>query len=106
MSRYLVEATYSSEGLRGLQKEKASGRQEVVRRAVESLGGKVESMHFSLGDHDVVLIIDMPDIIAGTALAVAVSATGLVRTKTTPLLTVEEADRALSKTIEYRPPRI
>lgn len=105
MSRYLVQATYSAEGLRGLQKEKASGRQEVVRRAVQGLGGKLESMYYSLGEHDVILIVDVPDIIAGTALALAVSSSGLVRTRTTPLLTMEEADRALAKSVDYRPPR-
>jgi uncharacterized protein with GYD domain len=105
MAKFLVQATYSADGLKGLQKEKASGRQEVVRRAVEALGGKVESMYFSLGDHDVVLILEMPDIIAGSALAFAVSASGLVRTRTTPLLSIEETDRALSRSSEYRPPR-
>lgn len=105
MAKYLVQATYSADGLRGLQKEKASGRQEAVRRTLEALGGKVESMYFSLGDYDVILIVDVPDIIAGAALAVGVSASGLVRTRTTPLLSVEETDRALSKSIEYRPPR-
>jgi hypothetical protein len=34
----------------------------------------------------------------------AVSATGLVRTKTTALLTVEETDRALAKKVSYRAP--
>lgn len=105
MAKFLVQATYTTDGLRGLQKEKASGRQDAVRRAVETLGGKVESMYFSLGDYDVILIIDVPDVIAGTALAVAVSASGLVRTRTTPLLSIEEADRALSKVVEYRAPR-
>ena len=106
MAKFLVQATYTTDGLRGLQKEKASGRQDAVRRAVEALGGKVESMYFALGDYDVILIIDVPDVIAGTALAVAVSASGLVKTRTTPLLSIEEADRALSKVVEYRPPRV
>lgn len=105
MAKFLLQATYSADGLRGLQKEKASGRQDVVKRAVEALGGKLESMYFSVGDHDVVLIVDLPDIITGTALAIAVSASGLVRTRTTPLLTIEETDRALSKAVDYKPPR-
>lgn len=105
MAKFLVQAAYSAEGLRGLQKEKASGRHTVVRRMVEALGGKVECMYFSLGDYDVILILDLPDIITGTALAVTVSATGLVRTRTTPLLSIEDADRALSTQVEYQPPR-
>jgi uncharacterized protein with GYD domain len=105
MAKFLVQATYSADGLRGLQREKASGRQDAIRRMVQGLGGKVESLYFSLGDYDVILTIEVPDIVTGTALAVAVSASGLVRTRTTPLLSVEELDRALSIAVEYRPPR-
>jgi uncharacterized protein with GYD domain len=104
MAKYLIEASYTAEGLRGLQKDKASGRKQAVSKMVESLEGKVEAMYFALGDHDVVLIVDMPDIVSGAALSLAVSATGLVRTKSTALLTVEETDRALAKKIVYRAP--
>ena len=104
MAKYLVQAAYTAEGLKGLLKDKAAGRRQVVTRAVESLGGKVEGMYFSLGEYDVLLILDMPDAISGAAMSVRVSASGLVRTKTTALLTVEEADQALGKTVEYRAP--
>jgi hypothetical protein len=36
--------------------------------------------------------------------AIAVSASGLVKTRVTPLLTAEEVDAALKKTVAYRPP--
>jgi uncharacterized protein with GYD domain len=104
MANYLVEAAYSAEGLKGLQKDKASGRRQAVTNAVEGLGGKVDAMYFALGEHDVLLIVDMPDVVSGAALGLRVSATGLVRTKTTSLLTIEEADRALAKTVDYRAP--
>jgi uncharacterized protein with GYD domain len=104
MAKYLIQASYTPEGLRGLQKDKASGRKQAVSKVVESLEGKVETMYFALGDHDVVLIVDMPDIVSGAALSLAVSATGLVRTKSTALLTIEETDRALAKKIVYRAP--
>jgi uncharacterized protein with GYD domain len=61
-------------------------------------------MYFALGEHDVLLIVDMPDVVSGAALGLRVSATGLVRTKTASLLTIEEADRALAKTVDYRAP--
>lgn len=104
MSRYLVQAAYTAEGLKGLQKDKASGRRQAVTRAVEGLGGRLEAIYYALGDYDVMLIVDMPDAISGAALGLRVSASGLVRTKTTPLLTVEEADSALAKTVDYRAP--
>jgi len=95
MPKYLIQASYTAEGLKGLQRDKASGRREAVKNAVEGLGGKIEAMYYALGDHYVVVVLDLPSQIAATRLSIAVSASGLVRTKTTALLTVEEADEAL-----------
>lgn len=104
MAKYLIRAAYTAEGLRGLQKDKASGRKQAVTRVVESLEGKLEAMYFAFGEDDIVLIVDFPDAVTAAAMSLAVSSTGLVRTKATALLTVEETDRALAKKIDYRPP--
>jgi uncharacterized protein with GYD domain len=104
MAKYLVSGSYSAEGLRGLQKDKASGRRQAVTAAIEGLGGKLESVHFALGQDDVYLIVDMPDNASIAALGVAASATGLIRARTTALMTVEELDRALEKSVNYRAP--
>jgi uncharacterized protein with GYD domain len=95
MPKYLVRASYTAEGLKGLQKDKASGRKAAVIKVLESLGGKLECIYFAFGEDDVVVIFDLPDNVAAARLAVAVGGSGLVRTKTTPLLTIEEADQAL-----------
>ncbi len=42
MPKYLLSASYSAEGLKGLQKDKASGRRSALTAAVEALGGKLE----------------------------------------------------------------
>ena len=104
MPKFLIEASYTAEGLRGLQKDKASGRQALVKQALESLGGKLETLYFALGDADVYVLCDCPDHVSAAALSLAVSSSGLVRTKTISLLTVEEADRALSAKTTYRAP--
>jgi uncharacterized protein with GYD domain len=105
MPKYLVRASYTAEGLKGLQRDKASGRKAAVTQAVESLGGKLESIYFAFGEDDVFVIFDLPDNIAAARLGIAVGASGLVRTKTTVLLTVEEADQALgAPDIGFRAP--
>ena len=104
MPKYMIQAAYTAEGLKGLQKDKASGRREVVNAALNALGGKLESFYFAFGDYDVVCIADAPDNTAIAALAVTVSASGLVRTKVTPLLTIEEVDKSLQKSVSYRAP--
>jgi uncharacterized protein with GYD domain len=104
MPKYLIEASYSAEGLKGLHKDKSSGRKAAVAKAAEALGGKLEAYYFALGEHDVVTIVDLPDTVSATALALAASSTGLVRTKTTVLLTVGETDKALQKKVAYKAP--
>jgi uncharacterized protein with GYD domain len=104
MPKYLLQASYTADGLKGLQKDKASGRKAAVNQAVETLGGRLETFYFAFGEDDVVAILDMPDNVSATGLALAVSASGLVRTRTTPLLTIEEADQALQKSVDYRAP--
>jgi uncharacterized protein with GYD domain len=71
---------------------------------VQSLDGKVDSMHFALGDDDVIAILDFKDTGAAAALSAAVSITGLVRMRTRALLTVAEMDQALSRNPAYRGP--
>jgi uncharacterized protein with GYD domain len=104
MAKYLVQATLTGDGMKGVEKDTAKGRREVVTKAVEGLGGKVEAFYFSLGDYDVALVVDMPDIVAATAMSMHVSDSGLVRTKTTSLLTVDEVDKAIKKKVAYRAP--
>lgn len=104
MPKYLIHASYTAEGLKGLQKDKASGRKAAISAAIETLGGKLETLYFAFGDDDVIAILDMPDNVSASALSLAVSSSGLVRTKTVPLLTVEETDKALSKAISYKAP--
>lgn len=104
MPIYMFQASYTAEGLKGLIKDTASGRKAAVKAAVKALGGKVESMYYSFGKDDVVVIIDMPDNAAAAGLAAAVGASGLVRGRTTPLLTIEEMDKAVTKRVKYRAP--
>ncbi len=104
MAKYLVLGSYTSEGLNGLKKDKASGRREATRQAVESLGGRIEAYYYAFGEHDTVCIFDFPDNSAAAAFSGAVSMAGLIRTQTIPLLTVEEVDKALGTDVSYRAP--
>ena len=104
MPKYLIQGSYSPEGLRGLVKDTASGRKAAVQTAIKSLKGKLESLHFALGSHDIVALVEVPDNIAIAALSLSVGSTGLINLRTTPLLTVEEVDQALAIPTKYRAP--
>jgi uncharacterized protein with GYD domain len=104
MSKYLITASYTVEGLRGLLKDGGTGRREAIQKAAQSLGGKIETMYYTFGDHDVIVVADLPDNTTAAALSLTVSATGGVRTTTTPLITPEEVDAASKKSVSYRKP--
>jgi uncharacterized protein with GYD domain len=104
MPKYMMQASYTPEGLKGLAKDKASGRRAAVQTAVKSIKGKLECMYFSFGADDVVLVVDLPDNAAAATMALTAAASGLVSIRTTPLLTVDEVDKALATPTKYRAP--
>jgi uncharacterized protein with GYD domain len=104
MPKYLFEASYTAEGIGGLEKDKASGRKAALNKAVESLGGKVEALYWAFGQRDWVLIADLPDNASATAFSFAVSKSGLLRVGTTSLVTAEETDEAFQKKVNFQPP--
>lgn len=104
MPKYLVEATYTLEGVKGFLKEGGSKRREAVEAAIKSAGGKLEAFYFAFGEPDALAILDLPDNSTAAAASLAFNATGAVRLKTVVLLTPEEMDQANKKSVNYRPP--
>jgi uncharacterized protein with GYD domain len=104
MAKYLIEASYTPEGIKGVQSAGGSSRVAAVKAALEGLGGSLESFYFGFGDHDAYVIGDLPDNEAATAVAIAVGASGGATVKTTVLLTPEEVDAAAQKSVDYRAP--
>ena len=104
MPKYLVRVSYTSDGVKGLVKDKASGRRAAVAKLIESDGGKLEAFYFAFGADDAISIVDLPNNTAAAAFSLAVNAAGLAKLSLTPLLTVEEMDVSLGKSVTYRPP--
>lgn len=104
MPKYLIEASYTSQGIKGLQSAGGSSRREAIQAMLENIGGRMESFYFGFGDNDVYVVAEMPDNESAAAVALAVNAAGLAATKTTVLLTPEEVDAAARKSVGYRPP--
>jgi uncharacterized protein with GYD domain len=90
MAKYLVEARYTAEGAKGLAREGGTGRRAAAAKAVEGLGGKVESFYYAFGDVDAYVIFDVPDNVSAAALSLAVGQSGGINTKTVVLITPEE----------------
>ena len=104
MPKYLVQASYTVEGIKGLVKDGGSKRRAVLEQLIKDQGGTLEAFYFAFGENDVYAIADLPDNVSIAAVSLAVGASGAVSAKTTVLITPEEMDQAAQKTVNYRPP--
>ena len=104
MAKYMIQANYAAEGMKGLLKAGGSSRRKAVDELMASVGGKTESFYFAFGDTDAFVIVDAPDNVTAAAVALTVGASGLVNLKTTVLMTPEEVDQATKKSPAYRAP--
>jgi uncharacterized protein with GYD domain len=102
--KYMFEARYSPEGAIGLAKEGGTGRRDAVKKHLDEIGGKLESMYFAFGDVDCFVIVDLPDNVSAAALSLAVNESGLIASKGIVLLTPEEMDQASKKKLHFRGP--
>ncbi len=104
MAKYLVIGRYTAEGAAGLLTEGGTGRLAAARQAVESVGGKLESLHWGFGKDDFYAIVEMPSHAAVTAASLKISSSGSSHVRTVPLMTAEDMDAASKMSPAFRPP--
>jgi uncharacterized protein with GYD domain len=106
MALYALQTAYAPVGWAALLKD-PQNRMEAVKPVVQRLGGSVVDGWLTFGDYDVLVICQLPDNVTATALSMAISAGGAVKSvKTTPLVTFDEGLEALKKAKDagYKPP--
>ncbi len=97
MAHYMLQFSYTREAWTALTKN-PQDRTGPLRALVEKLGGRLISLYYAFGEYDGVAILEAPDQTAAAAGVLAALVPGhLKATKTTLLLTVEEAMKAMSK---------
>jgi uncharacterized protein with GYD domain len=104
MPRFLIEASYTLEGVKGVQSAGGSSRRAAVARVAESVGGRLESFDFAFGEPDAYVIVDLPNNESAAAVALAVNAAGGAKARTIVLLTPEQVDDAAKRSVDYQPP--
>ena len=50
MAKYLLEVTYTLDGVRGLKSEGGTARVAAATEAIEGLGGKINGFYFAFGE--------------------------------------------------------
>ncbi len=104
MAKFLVKASYTLEGARGVQRAGGSSRRDAVAKMAEGLGGNLESFYFAFGETDAYVVLDLPDNQTAAAASMAVATAGGASSEVVVLLTPEEVDAAAKLSVDYRPP--
>jgi uncharacterized protein with GYD domain len=104
MAKYLIAASYTSDGAKGVLKDGGTKRRQAAEQVIKSAGGKLDAFYFAFGETDAYVIVDAPDAATVAAVSLAINATGAVNTKTIVLLSPEEIDQAAKKNVTYRAP--
>ncbi|MES2094077.1 MAG: GYD domain-containing protein [Actinomycetota bacterium] len=104
MTKYLFEANYLGEGLKGLMREGGTQRRAAVVEALESVGGSLECFYYAFGEPDALGVFEIPEQASAAALSLMINSTGSVTVRLKPLMTPEDLDESVKKTPSYRAP--
>ena len=104
MTKYLIKASYTPEGVKGLLKSGGASRKSNVDKMVKDLGGELEAFYYAFGDPDIYGICSFPDAATAAAFALTIRASGLVTISTTVLVDPEEIDKAKDIHVTYVTP--
>ncbi len=104
MRKYLFHGTYTPEGYKGLLEEGGSVRIDAAKRALGSVGGCLEAFYYFCDEEDFYIIVNLPDYVSAMAVTLAGNLSGTFSIRATELLTPEEVDVAVKKSVDFRPP--
>ncbi len=97
MAKYALLGGYTTEAWARFV-QNPGDRAAPVRKAVESVGGKLDVLYWSFGEDDYLVIVDAPDDVTMAAISVAVGSSGSLRNlRTIKLITADELQKVLAK---------
>jgi uncharacterized protein with GYD domain len=104
MPKYLVQGSYTDQGLKGLMIVGGSKRRAMAEQLAKDMGGKLEAFYFTFGSDDFVIVLDLPSNIDMAATSIVAQASGTVKSRVTVLMTPEDVDQAVQRKVDFRPP--
>ena len=95
MATYILLGQFTEQGIRNVKDttKRAQGLIDLAKK----FGATVASTYWTIGQYDVVAIIDAPDDVAVTGLLLSLGAAGNVRTQTLRAFSADEMGQVLGK---------
>ena len=95
MATYVVLGQFTDQGIRNVKD--TAKRAEALKEMAKKSGATVKEFYWTLGQYDVVTVIDAPDDASLTGLLLSVGGLGNVRTQALRAFSADEMGRILRK---------
>ena len=95
MALYIVLNSFTEQGIRNVKD--SPKRADAFKNMAKKCGATVKDLFWTLGQYDVVAIVEAPDEISMTALGLSAGAQGYIRTQTLRAFTAADMKAILGK---------
>ena len=95
MGTYIALSNFTDQGIRSVKD--TTKRADAVKEAAKKFGANMPQIYWTLGQYDLVAIIEAPNDESATAFALAIGAAGNVRTQTLRAFSRDEMNGILGK---------
>ena len=92
MATYFMFGIYDVDALEGISAE----RTRQVQQLIENSGGKIKSMYVLMGDQDLVLLTDFPDVQSAIKASIGLTKLTGIAFSSAPALEVQEFDQLMT----------
>lgn len=95
MATYIALSNFTDQGIRNIKD--STKRADAVKEAASKFGARMTQLYWTLGQYDLVAIIEAPDDASAAAFGMAIGSAGNVRMQTLRAFTKEEMGGILAK---------
>lgn len=95
MAKYISLIKYTSKGIENIKESPA--RLDAFKQLCESMGATVDGFYLTMGQYDLVVIVDAPNPETIAKLLLTTTSKGAVSTETLPAFTEEEYRKVISE---------
>lgn len=92
MATFVMFGKYTAEGLKGF----SAARTKKAADLIKKLGGEVLSMYATLGEHDLMCLVNLPDVATAMQASVALTRMTGIAFTTAPAVPVEQFDKLIA----------
>jgi uncharacterized protein with GYD domain len=95
MATYITLANFTDQGIKSVRD--STKRADAVKEAAKKFGATMPQIYWTMGQYDLVAVVEAPDDMSATAFALAIGVAGNIRGQTLRAFNKDEMNGILTK---------